>query len=289
MDTAFLRCPVTFVAGRSDVLTSVPTSRRPRPAARTPRWSCCRAATSSPWSTRERVQAALDALVRSATDLAPALESRCDGRHARTAHPRTPDDVAELVRALLADLDALTDRLVAAILAEDPTYGGARPHDVRGPAALLPRQPRAAAAGPDRRPRRRASTPSTRRAPPAPGGREQGMPLESVLHAYRLGYRTIWEGLVAPGPHRGAGRRPPGRLARRRRHRRLGDRRQLLLRGRRQLPRDRGRARPPATSTGATPRSTPCSRAAAPSARSPSEAAATLDLPEHGPVRRPRA
>ena len=44
-------------------------------------------------------------------------------------------------------------------------------------------------------------------APRATGRRraEQGMPLESVLHAYRLGYRIIWEGLVQQAREVGPG------------------------------------------------------------------------------------
>ncbi len=112
-------------------------------------------------------------------------------------HPRAvPHSVAVLSAAVLAGLDDLTERLVAVIVEEDPSYSG-----------------------PGRTPREDlhrschdnllrilewltgTTEPTTDPfdAPRATGRRraEQGMPLESVLHAYRLGYRIIWEGLVA--------------------------------------------------------------------------------------------
>ncbi|MCW2777939.1 MAG: hypothetical protein JWN17_1664, partial [Frankiales bacterium] len=113
----------------------------------------------------------------------------------RPVLPRTPDDVAALVRVLLGDLDALTERLVAAILAEDPTYA----NRTRTPTADLRRSCRdnlhrllQAMTG------ELADGDDPLDAPRDTGARraEQGMPLESVLHAYRLGYRIIWEGLV---------------------------------------------------------------------------------------------
>ncbi len=118
--------------------------------------------------------------------------------------PRPPEQVAVLVRRLLDELDDLTDRLVAAILAEDPTYA----ESVRTPSEDLRRschdnlerllQALTGALDPAH---------DALDAPRATGARraEQGMPLESVLHAYRLGYRTIWEGLV-----RGARAAEPG-------------------------------------------------------------------------------
>ena len=109
--------------------------------------------------------------------------------------PRPPDDVARLVRTLLADLEGLNDRLVAAILAEDPTYGagGRTPTDDlrRSCHDNLERLLQALTGDLD-------PSLDALDAPRATGARRarQGMPLESVLHAYRLGYRTIWEGLV---------------------------------------------------------------------------------------------
>ena len=103
--------------------------------------------------------------------------------------------MVELCRVLVLQLDALTDRLVAAVVEEEPSYATgavtARPdlwgscHDnlLRVLTVLC------GDAGPG----------DPLDAPRATGSRraEQGVPLESVLHAYRLGFRTIWEGLVA--------------------------------------------------------------------------------------------
>lgn len=105
-----------------------------------------------------------------------------------------PPEVVELCRALVTSLDALTDRLVAAIVEEEPSYG--------------------TGAGTPRADLWRSCHDNLLRvltvlsgdvvvedpldAPRATGSRraEQGVPLESVLHAYRLGFRTLWEGLV---------------------------------------------------------------------------------------------
>ena len=107
-----------------------------------------------------------------------------------------PQSVVVLSLAVLADVEQLTHRLVEVIVAEDPSYSG-----------------------PGRTPREDlhhscqdnllrilqwltgTTDPGTDPfdAPRATGQRraEQGMPLESVLHAYRLGYRIIWEHLVS--------------------------------------------------------------------------------------------
>jgi hypothetical protein len=94
--------------------------------------------------------------------------------------------------ALIADLDALTDRLVAAILDEDPSYVrlGTPHEDLRRSCrdnlqrilSVLTEQ----AEG------------DVFDAPRATGSRraQQGMPVESVLHAYSLGFRSIWDGLL---------------------------------------------------------------------------------------------
>jgi len=108
-----------------------------------------------------------------------------------------PPSVVLLSRALLADLDALTDRLVDVIVEEDPSYSGGGPgrtsredlhrscHDNLLRILQWLTGTTDATTDPFDAPR----ATGTRRA-------EQGMPLESVLHAYRLGYRIIWEGLV---------------------------------------------------------------------------------------------
>ncbi len=105
-----------------------------------------------------------------------------------------PLDVVLLGRSLVRDLDALTDRLVVSILDEDPSYGGttSTPREDLWQSChdnllqvLLVLTGDAGAADPLDTPR----ATGVRRA-------EQGVPLESVLHAYRLGFRTIWDALV---------------------------------------------------------------------------------------------
>ena len=113
-----------------------------------------------------------------------------------------PVGVSTLSAGVLLRLDELTDNLVEVIVQEDPSYSG-----------------------PGRTPRedlRRSCHDNLLRilqwltgttepgcdpfdAPRATGRRraEQGMPLESVLHAYRLGYRIIWEGLLAQAREHG--------------------------------------------------------------------------------------
>jgi hypothetical protein len=103
--------------------------------------------------------------------------------------------VAALGSALLERLDEVADALVEAVLREDPSYSGPgrTPRDdlQRSCHDNLDRILRALTG---------ASAPGIDPfdAPRATGRRraEQGMPLESVLHAYRVGFRIIWEGLV---------------------------------------------------------------------------------------------
>lgn len=96
----------------------------------------------------------------------------------------------------MADLDRLTERLVEAILTEDPSYstraGVTREDLARSCHANLQRLLEALGGLSD------LSSEDAFDAPRETGLRraQQGLPLESVLHAYRLGYRTIWEGLV---------------------------------------------------------------------------------------------
>lgn len=112
--------------------------------------------------------------------------------------------VVVLGKAVVERIDELTDGLVEAILREDPSYSG-----------------------PGRTPRddlQRSCHDNLLRilqsltgdndpgvdpldAPRATGRRraEQGMPLESVLHAYRVGFRVIWEGLVTEARRSGDG------------------------------------------------------------------------------------
>jgi len=104
--------------------------------------------------------------------------------------------VADLGRALLVHLEPLTQRQVEAILAADPSYcrqGALSRSDLeRSCRDNLRRQLQTLTGELD------AEDEATYDAPRATGHRraEQGVPLESVLHAYRIGFRTIWEGLV---------------------------------------------------------------------------------------------
>ena len=114
----------------------------------------------------------------------------------RPLAPTSSPVVARFGTALLDCLDQLTDTLVEAILDEDPSYSGpdSTPRDAlhrschdnlqRILQVLTGRAP--AGADPFDAPR----ATGRHRA-------EQGMPLESVLHAYRVGFRVIWEGLVS--------------------------------------------------------------------------------------------
>src|SRR4051794_29988551 len=88
----------------------------------------------------------------------------------------------------------MADRLVEAILAEDPSYtvGRTTREDLRRSCHdNLERMLQALTGEPPQ-----SYDPFD--APRATGHRraEQGMPLESVLHAYRLGHRSIWDALV---------------------------------------------------------------------------------------------
>lgn len=114
----------------------------------------------------------------------------------RQLAPTSSPVVARFGTTLLERLDELTDTLVEAILDEDPGYSGpdSTPRDAlhrschdnleRILQVLTGRTP----AGTDPFDAPRAT--GRHRA-------EQGMPLESVLHAYRVGFRVIWEGLVS--------------------------------------------------------------------------------------------
>jgi len=125
-----------------------------------------------------------------------------------TASPHLPPTaspaVAVLGTAVLGRLGALTDELVEAILDEDPSYSGPG-RTSRDDLHLschdnLQRILQALTGDTD---------PSVDPfdAPRATGHRraEQGMPLESVLHAYRVGFRIIWEALVAEARAGGEG------------------------------------------------------------------------------------
>jgi hypothetical protein len=135
------------------------------------------------------------------------LRRRAYGR-AVTAPRRLPPtaspSVAVLGKALVAHIDELTDTLVDAILREDPSYSGPgrtpREDLERSCHANLLRilQSLTGDTDPDTDPFDAPRATGRRRA-------EQGMPLESVLHAYRVGFRVIWEGLVAEARRSGGG------------------------------------------------------------------------------------
>ena len=98
--------------------------------------------------------------------------------------------------AVLADVEQLTHRLVEVIVAENPSYAGPG-HTPREDLQrschdnlLRILQWLTGTTDPGTDPFDAPRATGQRRA-------EQGMPLESVLHAYRLGYRIIWEGLVS--------------------------------------------------------------------------------------------
>ena len=107
-----------------------------------------------------------------------------------------------LGEALLRRLDDLAEALVEAILREDPSYsgpGGAPREDLqRSCHDKLERILQSLSGRVD-------GTADPFDAPRATGRRraEQGVPVESVLHAYRVGFRIIWEGLVAEARGRG--------------------------------------------------------------------------------------
>lgn len=117
----------------------------------------------------------------------------------------SPLPVVALGQALLADLEHLTDALVDAVLNEDASYSGP---------ALAPADLRTSCADNLRRVLQvlidECPDPDPFDAPRATGQRraEQGVPLDSVLHAYRLGHRVIWDGLVASARSGEAGVEP---------------------------------------------------------------------------------
>ncbi|MGZ6791665.1 MAG: hypothetical protein ACXVFV_01840, partial [Mycobacteriales bacterium] len=118
-----------------------------------------------------------------------------------TSVRRPPEQVRALALRVLEDLEAVTDRLVDAILAEDPSYGLGRTsrEDLR--LSCHDNLDRILQALADEQ-----SPGPVFDAPHATGHRraEQGMPLESVLHAYRLGHRAIWDALVAQARDEGS-------------------------------------------------------------------------------------
>ncbi len=118
--------------------------------------------------------------------------------------PTASPAVAVLGKAVVERIDELTDTLVEAILREDPSYSGPgrTPRDdlQRSCHDNLLRILHSLTGDTD-------PTTDPFDAPRATGRRraEQGMPLESVLHAYRVGFRIIWEALVTEARRSGDG------------------------------------------------------------------------------------
>jgi hypothetical protein len=108
---------------------------------------------------------------------------------------RPPEQVTALAKRVLPNLDSMTDRLVDAIIEVDPSYtqGRTTRADLRLSCHDNLMRMLQTLTGDD------LEGADVFDAPHATGHRraEQGMPLESVLHAYRLGHRSIWEALVA--------------------------------------------------------------------------------------------
>lgn len=118
---------------------------------------------------------------------APRVRSLIDADALRVLH--------SAARALLDDLPQLSDRLVAALQEQEPAYRAAVENDATGiwqevhrslrhsiSSLLDPRGARDAA-------RRCTWKIGATRA-------EQGMPLDALLHAFRLGGSLVWQGLV---------------------------------------------------------------------------------------------
>lgn len=119
------------------------------------------------------------------------LTRRPAERHGRLA---TPPEVAAMSRALRDDLDRLTDRLVLAILEEDPTYAGPGvPRDDLWRSCHDNLERILGVLSGDLPPGEDVFD-----APRETGHRraEQGLPLSAVLHSFSVGFRIIWDGLM---------------------------------------------------------------------------------------------
>ncbi len=123
----------------------------------------------------------------------------------RATRRAVADRLAELVPVLLAGLDAMTDRMVDILLRTEPAYREALRADpaamhasLRGNLAVGVRALLSEGSAAEREAGAAAA---------AEVGRlraVQGIPLEAVLRAYRLGGQVLWEALVAAS-RRGAG------------------------------------------------------------------------------------
>jgi hypothetical protein len=121
---------------------------------------------------------------------------------ARAVPPDSAEALRVLGRSLLDDVDGLADRLTLLVVAREPVYAEldlldelrstCRVNLERGVQVLAERVP----GGVD--PKEVSRQVGRRRA-------RQGVPLEAVLRAYRLGGRVIWEALLAMSRRRFAG------------------------------------------------------------------------------------
>ena len=113
-----------------------------------------------------------------------------------------PQDTSQrLAGTLVSRVPELTDRLVALLVAEDRTYRKAPPDvlaDVRRSCEENLRSVLRDLSG-----RRASRTDAARET--ARRRAEQGVPLASLLHAYRLGMRVVWEAMNEEAPISGAG------------------------------------------------------------------------------------
>jgi hypothetical protein len=124
-----------------------------------------------------------------------------------TATPQVRAEAARIVTSLRRRTGAIGDAMVAAIQAEIPPYANASPaviEDVRAHCVAHARLTFEVAGG-DRTPLRGelefAREAAARRV-------RQGIPLDSLLQAFRVGHRTVWEAIVSE-----AGATAPGRDA----------------------------------------------------------------------------
>lgn len=101
--------------------------------------------------------------------------------------------VASLAAELVGDLPAMTDRLVDLIKSTDEEYVGLDVSDLRRKVAE-----NLHASLSDLANGRPVSTESARET--ALRRADQGVPLASVLHAFRLGFRVMWEAMVERAP-----------------------------------------------------------------------------------------
>ncbi|MFF4656011.1 PucR family transcriptional regulator [Streptomyces sp. NPDC001381] len=132
---------------------------------------------------------------------APPPAPATTGRRPRPRRVRSLIDADALqvlhraTRTLLADLPGLTDRLVATLQDEEPAYRAAMADD---PAATWQEVHRSLRHSVSSLLDPRGSRDAARRCSWKIGATraEQGLPLDTLLHAFRLGGSLVWQGLV---------------------------------------------------------------------------------------------